>query len=89
MLFLCLIYNIIGGKKHMEKKETMVEVIEYKKFVENLRCEDVLELIYEISDKWKESDKPIESMKADLRTMIRTFKDDKFDSMVKYFRVDS
>ena len=50
--------------------------------------EDALEYLYEISDKWKKSDNPIESMKEDLRGMIRYFKEEKFDRMQSEFRVD-
>jgi len=50
--------------------------------------EDALEYLYEISDKWKKEKDPIESMKADLRTMIRYFKEEKFDKLQDEFRVD-
>jgi hypothetical protein len=40
--------------------------------------EDILEFVYEISDKWKDENDPIESMKSELRTMIRFFKEKKF-----------
>lgn len=50
--------------------------------------EDALEYLYEISDKWKESDNPVESIKEDLRTMIRYFKEEKFERMQSEFRVD-
>ena len=53
-----------------------------------IRPEDALEFVYEISDKWKNEKKPIESMKADLRTMIRYFKEEKFDKLHDEFRVD-
>ena len=48
-----------------------------------IRPEDALEFVYEISDKWK----TIEEMKKDLRTMIRYFKDEKFDNLQDKFRV--
>ena len=50
--------------------------------------EDALEYLYDISDKWKKEKDPIESMKADLRTMIRYFKEEKFDKLQTEFRVD-
>ena len=50
--------------------------------------EAVLELLYEISDKWKKEDDPIETMKADLRTIIRYFKEEKFDKLQDEFKVD-
>lgn len=49
-----------------------------------IRPEDTLEFIYEISDKWKN----IEDMKADLRTMIRYFKEEKFDKLQEEFGID-
>lgn len=48
-------------------------------------AENTLEFIYELSDKWKDKKDPVESMKADLRTMIRTFKEDKFEKMESHF----
>ena len=48
--------------------------------------EDALEYLYEISDKWKKEKDPIESMKEDLRTMIRYFKEEKFDKLQDEFR---
>jgi len=54
----------------------------------DIRPEDALEYLYEISDKWVKEKDPIESMKADLRTMIRYFKEEKFDKLQDEFRVD-
>jgi len=54
----------------------------------DIEAEDALEYLYEISDKWKKSDNPIESMKEDLRYMIRYFKEEKFDKLQDEFRVD-
>ena len=67
--------------KNMEKEE------EYSN-IEEISAEDALEYLYEISDKWVKEKEPIESMKADLRTMIRYFKEEKFNRMQKEFRVD-
>jgi len=53
-----------------------------------IRPEDALEFVYEISDKWKNKDDPIECMKGDLQTMIRYFKEEKFDKLQDEFRVD-
>ena len=53
-----------------------------------IRPEDALEFIYEISDKWKKASDPIERMKEDLRTIIRYFKEEKFDKLQDEFRVD-
>lgn len=53
-----------------------------------IRPEDALEFVYEISDKWKKNEDPIEKMKADLRTMIRYFKEEKFDKLQDEFRVN-
>jgi len=50
--------------------------------------EDALEYFYEISDKWKKEKDPIDSMKEDICTMIRYFKDEKFDKLQTEFRVD-
>jgi len=57
----------------MDKEDELKEI--------NVDAEDVLEYLYEISDKYKKTEDPIESMKADLRTMIRYFKDEKFDKI--------
>jgi len=56
--------------------------------IKDIRTEDALEYLYEISDKWKKEKDPIDSMKADLRTMIRYFKEEKFDKLQDEFRVD-
>ena len=53
-----------------------------------IRPEDALEFVYEISDKWKKTEEPIECMKSDLRTMIRYFKEEKFDKLQDEFRVN-
>jgi len=53
-----------------------------------IRPEDALELVYEICDKWKNKDDPIESMKEDLRVMIRYFKEEKFEKLIHEFRVE-
>ena len=53
-----------------------------------ISAEDALEYMYEISDKWKKEKDSIESMKKDLRTIIRYFKEEKFDKMQSEFRVD-
>jgi len=55
----------------------------------DMKAEDVLEFIYELSDKWKTTKDPIESMQSDLRTMIRTFKEDKFEQMGSHFGLSS
>ena len=57
-----------------------------KKF--DIGPEDALEYLYEISDKWKKQKDPIESMKEDLRTIIRYFKEEKFNKLQTEFRVD-
>lgn len=49
-----------------------------------IRPEDALEFVYEISDKWKN----IEEMKNDLRTIIRYFKDEKFDKLQNEFKIN-
>ena len=54
-----------------------------------IRPEDTLEFIYELSDKWKDEKDPLESMKSDLRTMIRYFKEEKFDKLQEEFGVDT
>jgi len=54
----------------------------------DIGAEDALEYLYEISDKWKKEKEPIESMKADLCTMIRYFKEEKFDKLQDEFRVE-
>ena len=50
--------------------------------------ESILEFIYEISEKWKDEDDPIESMKSDLLTMIRFFKEKKFNKFLEDFGMD-
>ena len=69
-----------GGKTDMTKNTGNKKVY--------IRPEDALEFIYEISDKWKEASDPIERMKEDLRTIIRYFKEEKFDKLQDEFRVD-
>lgn len=66
------------------EKEQIEEYLDMKE----MNAEDVLEFVYEISDKWKKEKEPIESMKADLRNMIRYFKEKKFDRLQNEFRVD-
>lgn len=72
--------------KAQECLKTMTEENMEKKI--DIRPEDALEYLYEISDKWKKEKDPIDSMKADLRTMIRYFKEEKFDKLQDEFRVD-
>jgi len=48
-----------------------------------IRPEDTLEFIYELSDKWKD----IKAMREDLRTMIRYFKNEKFDQLKNEFNL--
>ena len=55
----------------------------------DMKAEDVLEFIYELSDKWKTTKDPIESMQGDLRTMIRYFKEEKFDKLQEEFGISS
>ena len=73
------------------KKESSIDDYKFEqemKEVRDMGAEDVLEFLYEISDTWKESDNPIEKIQADLRTMIRTYKEDKFEKIHRYFRID-
>lgn len=53
-----------------------------------IRPEDVLEFMYEISDKWKKEKDPIETVKTDLRKMIRYFKEEKFNKLHEVFGID-
>lgn len=53
-----------------------------------IRPEDSLEFVYEILDKYKEDNNPIEALKKDMRKMIRYFKDEKFDKLQIEFGVD-
>jgi len=55
----------------------------------SIRPEDILEFLYEISDKWKDENDPIKSMKSELRTMIRYFKEEKFNMLHEEFGIDS
>lgn len=55
---------------------------ETEQAIENIRAEDALEYVYELSDEWKD----IEEMKRDLRSMIRYFKDEKFGTLSILFR---
>jgi hypothetical protein len=50
--------------------------------------EAVLELLYEISDKWKDENDPIEAMKKDILTMICHLKEDKFKILLDEFEID-
>ena len=68
--------------------ETIEEInykMNYKKILENMRIEDVLEYLYEISDKWEKSDNQIENMREDLMTMTRKLKEEKFTAMDMIF----
>lgn len=67
--------------------EEDIEEMEYKKELENMRPEDVLEFLYELSDEWKKTKDPVEKIKEDLRAMISTFKEDKFERMNVHFRI--
>lgn len=49
--------------------------------------ESVLELVYEISDKWKGEDDSIEAMKSELLTMIRHLKEEKFKILLEEFGI--
>jgi hypothetical protein len=49
-----------------------------------IRPEDTLEYVYELSDKWKD----IKEMRADLRTMIRYFKKQKYDRLRQEFNLE-
>ncbi len=53
-----------------------------------IQPEDVLEFVYEISDKWKDENDPIDAMKSELRTMIRCFKEENFNMLREKFRID-
>jgi len=65
--------------------------------IKDIRVEDILEFIYEAMDTWKKfadstkKDKePItfeEKMKEDLRSMIQTIKEEKFEEMDNYFGI--
>lgn len=63
------------------------DMIEEQKELADMTAEDVLEFVYEISDKWEKEKDPIESIKSNLRTMIRAFKEDKFEKMQNHFGV--
>jgi len=63
----------------MEKEE--IELLK------DMRPEDVLEYLYEISDSWEKASKPIEKAKEDMRTMIRELKEQKFSKMDPYFNL--
>ena len=53
-----------------------------------IRPEDALEFIYELSDKWKKEKDPIETMKSDLKNIIRYFKEEKFDKLYNEFKIE-
>ncbi len=56
-----------------------------------IRPEDSLEFVYEILDKYKDVKsvgEAIESLKKDMRKMIRYFKDEKFEKLQREFGVD-
>lgn len=61
--------------------------MEHVQELSDVRPEDVLEFLYERSDEWKKAKDPVEKMKEHLRTMIRTFKEDKFEKMNVHFRI--
>lgn len=88
-----LILQVLNPDKTRLYNETQDIIIDYKEgedatdFLKEVRPEDCIEYLYEISDKWKELENPIESMKADLRQMIRALKEEKFSRMPKYLKV--
>jgi len=53
-----------------------------------IRPEDSLEFVYEILDKEAQSaGEAIESLKKDMRKMIRYFKDEKFEKLQREFGI--
>ena len=55
-----------------------------------IRPEDSLEFVYETLDKYKKAESPedaIENLKADMRKMIRYFKEEKFEKLQREFGV--
>lgn len=64
--------------------KNLIEEIEERKVWENMRAEDVLEYLFQLSNKWEKEKDPIEAMRDDLRTMISAFKENKFEKMGLY-----
>jgi len=60
---------------------------EENKLLKDMRPEDVLEYLYEISDRWEKAPKPVEKAREDMRTMIRELKEEKFSKMDPYFNL--
>ena len=52
-----------------------------------IRPEDVLEFIYDLTDKWDKQKNPMDIMRADLRLMISFFKEEKFVKLQEKFRI--
>ncbi len=90
-----LILQVLNPDKNRLYNETQDIIIDYKEgkdatiFLKEVRPEDCLEYLYEISDKWKEFENPVESIKTDLRQMIRALKEEKFNRMQRYLKVFS
>jgi len=61
--------------------------MEYIQEMSDMRPEDVLEFLYDLSDEWKKVKDPVEKMLEHLATMIRTFKEVKFEKMNVHFRI--
>lgn len=70
--------------EHLEAYEEINKEKEQEIILRNIRPEDTLEFVYELSDKWKD----IKEMREDLRTMIRYFKIEKFDQLKDCFSLD-
>ena len=65
------------------------EELDYEEQIKNIRAEDVLEFVYELTSEWEKEKNPIEVMRADLRMMISFFKEEKIGKLQEKFRVKS
>lgn len=65
------------------------EEMEYEEQIKNIRAEDVLEFIYELTTEWEKEKDPIDIIRTDIRLMISFFKEEKFGKLQEKFRVPS
>ena len=68
---------------------TQTETISLEEQIKNIRAEDVLEFVYELTTEWEKEKNPTDVMRSDLRSMICIFKEQKFGKLQEKFRVKS
>lgn len=88
-----LILQVLNPDKARVFNETQDIISDYKdnmkreNVLKEIRPGDLLEYLYENSDKWRESENPVESIKTELKEMIKMFKEEKFSRMQIYLPV--